>query len=156
MERVFTVRRAEQDPNLLLFVVDLDESLKNAGHAGEVYWGGSGLNIDQPTVETNYITDEFGSWLRSYAPIHDSAGTVVGGVVVEALVDWAQGRMWPIAPAAMLALAAALGIFLRLSYQKEFSTRTLTESGSRTATFLLQISTKRGAEGQLPVPFLGT
>src|SRR5215471_17012554 len=106
MERVFTVRRAEQDPNLLLFVVDLDESLKNAGHAGEVYWGGSGLNIDQPTVETNYITDEFGSWLRSYAPIHDSAGTVVGGVVVEAPVDWAQGRMCPIA------LAAALGIIL--------------------------------------------
>jgi len=97
MERVFTVRRAEQDPNLLLFVVDPEESLKNAGHAGEVYRGGSGLNIDQPTVETNYITDEFGSWLRSYAPIHDSKGTIVGGVVVEAPVDWVQGRMWPIA-----------------------------------------------------------
>lgn len=116
MERVFTVRRAEQDPNLLLFVVDPEESLKNAGHAGEVYRGGSGLNIDQPTVETNYITDEFGSWLRSYAPIHDSAGTVVGGVVVEAPVDWVQGRMWPIAQAAMLALSAALGIILTAGF----------------------------------------
>jgi adenylate cyclase len=112
MERVFTVRRAEQDPNLLLFVVDPEEMLENAGHAGEVYRGGIGLNIDQPTVETNYITDEFGHWLRSYAPIHDSSGTIVGGVVVEAPVDWVQGRMWPIAQAAMLALAAALAIIV--------------------------------------------
>jgi len=112
MERVFTVRRAEQDPSVLLFVVDAEESLKNAGHAGEVYRGGSGLNIDQATVEPNYITDEFGSWLRSYAPIRDSAGAVVGGVVVEAPVDWVQGKMWPIAESAMLALSAALGIIL--------------------------------------------
>jgi adenylate cyclase len=63
-------------------------------------------------VEPNYITDEFGSWLRSYAPIHDSAGAVVGGVVVEAQLDWVQGKMWPIAESAMLALSAALGIIL--------------------------------------------
>ena len=112
MERVFTVRRAEQDPSVLLFVADSEESLKNSGRTGEVYRGANAINIDQATVEDKYITDEFGSWLRSYAPIRDSAGAIVGAVVVEAHEDWVQGKMWAIAEAAILALSAALGIIL--------------------------------------------
>lgn len=37
MQRVFTVMRASQDPNVLLFGVDAEESLENHGHIGEVY-----------------------------------------------------------------------------------------------------------------------
>jgi adenylate cyclase len=119
MERVFTVRRAEQDPKVLLFVVDPEESMEHAGHAGEVYRGGTsdGLDIEHPTVETKYMTDEFGTWLRSYAPIHDSSGKIVGGVVVESPIDWVQGKMRPIAESALgvLALVVVLivtGVFV--------------------------------------------
>lgn len=114
MKQMFTVMRATQDPKILLIGVDPEESLENGAHAGDVYRGGTAgtIDIDRATVEESFIRDEFGSWLRGYAPVHDHSGMVVGAVIVEAPVDWVESKMWPIALSGLLSLLLAVGIAL--------------------------------------------
>src|SRR6202011_3043839 len=109
MKRVFTVMPAKQDPRVRLIGVDAEESLQNAGHPGEVYRGGGldTLNLDQATVEDSFITDEFGTWLRSHAPVRDRNGQLVGAVIIEAPEGWVQSKMRPISFSGLLALVLA-------------------------------------------------
>ena len=94
--------------------MDAEESLQNAGHPGEVYRGGGAdtLNLEQATVEDSFITDEFGTWLRTHAPVRDRNGQLVGAVVVEAPEGWVQSKMRPISLSGLLALALSFGLTL--------------------------------------------
>ena len=114
MKRVFTVMPAKQDPKVLLIGVDPEESLQNAGHPGEVYRGGSvdTINPNEATVEDSFINDEFGSWLRSHAPIRDGKGHLVGAVIVEAPAGWVEAKMRPITLSGLVALVLAFGLTL--------------------------------------------
>jgi len=112
MKQIFTVMRSKEDPKVLLIVVDPEESVQNAAHVGEVYRGGKtdSIDINQARVENSFVQDEFGSWLRGYAPVRDRGGEVVGAVVVEAPVGWVESRMRPIAISGFLSLLLAAGI----------------------------------------------
>lgn len=112
MKQIFTVMRSGQDAKVLLIGVDPEESLENAAHVGDVYRGGMAESIDfgQTKVEDAFIKDEFGSWLRGYAPVRDHNGQVVGAVVVEAPVDWVESRIRPIGLSGLLSLLLAVGI----------------------------------------------
>jgi adenylate cyclase len=98
MKRVFTVVRAPDDPNALNVAVDPEEGRDIQAHAGEVYRTGAQHigDIEKPFVEDDFVTDEFGTFLRSWAPVRDSAGHTVGAVIVEAPATWVQGKMLPI------------------------------------------------------------
>jgi sensor histidine kinase regulating citrate/malate metabolism len=58
-------------------------------------------------VSDEFITDEFGTFLRGHAPIRNRAGQVVGAVVVEAPSEWVQAKMNPIRLSALAALLLA-------------------------------------------------
>jgi adenylate cyclase len=110
-ERVFTVMRSNQDPSVLLFGVDPEESLENHGRIGEVYrTGKEAINIDEVNVEHDFTRDEFGTFLRAHAPVRDRAGKIIGAVVVASSVNWVESRLRPIAESALLALVLAAGI----------------------------------------------
>ncbi len=112
MQRVFTVMPSKQDPKVLLIGVDPEENFANAGRVGEVYRAGTRepFDITQPIVEESFVTDEFGTWLRSHAPVRDASGAIVGAVVVEAPEGWVESKMQPIAMSGLAALLLAAGL----------------------------------------------
>jgi adenylate cyclase len=112
MQRAFTVMRSTQDPKVLLFGVDAEESVENHGHIGEVYRAGTreSINIEETKVEEGFITDEFGKFQRAHAPIFDRSGKVVGAVVFAASVNWVESKLWPIAESGMLSLLLAVAM----------------------------------------------
>src|ERR1019366_2482752 len=86
MKRVFAVVRAKSDPNVLLVAADPEESLQLAAHPGEPYRAGTAaaIQIDHAFVDDHLVTDEFGTFLRAWAPVRDHSGQIAGGVIVEA------------------------------------------------------------------------
>jgi adenylate cyclase len=125
MKRVFTVVRMKDDPSGLMVAVDPEEDPAVRAHAGEVYRPGTRqlASIQQPIVEENFITDEFGTFLRAWAPVRDHAGRLAGAVIVEAPATWVDLKMRPILLsglfstllAAVLAIPAALVISRKTS-----------------------------------------
>jgi adenylate cyclase len=112
MKQVFTVMRSKQDPKILLIGVDPEESLEESAHPGDVYRSSTAdnINIDQTVVENAFIKDEFGSWLRGYAPVRDHTGQVVGAVIVEAPTAWVESKIRPIGISGLLSLLLAVGL----------------------------------------------
>ena len=125
MKRVFTVIKAADDPNGLTIAVDPEENPAIRAHAGEVYRPGKQqlAGITQPMVEDDFITDEFGTFLRSWAPVRDHSGQIAGAVIVEAPASWVDSKVRPILLsglfsmllAAVLAIPAALVISRKTS-----------------------------------------
>jgi len=109
MKRVFTILPAPSDPKVLLVGVDAEESLENAAHPGEVYRtsGSTPVNVAQASVGEDFVTDEFGTFLRSFAPVRDASGHIVGSVVVEATARGVESRMRPIRISALLSMLLA-------------------------------------------------
>jgi adenylate cyclase len=97
-QRMFTVLRSPQDPNVLLIGVDSEDSVAGAGHPGEVYRAGSGdlINLEEAKVDQNFVQDEFGTFLRAHAPVHDSNGKVIGAVIVEASNEGVAASLLPL------------------------------------------------------------
>jgi len=114
MKRVFTVVPAKSDPKVLLVAVDPEESLQLAAHAGEAYRAGSAgpIAIGKPAVEENFITDEFGTFLRGYAPVRDRSGRIAGAVIVEATARSVELKMdrIPVAAALTMLLATLIAV----------------------------------------------
>ncbi|MEI6280617.1 MAG: ATP-binding protein [bacterium] len=76
---VYTMR--ENINNQITFIVDGDDSdPNNISHIGDVYTDASEflknnfLRIDKPVVESEFYTDQWGTWLSGYAPFYDSDG----------------------------------------------------------------------------------
>jgi adenylate cyclase len=125
MKRVFAVVKSKDNPRVLVVAVDPEEDPQLTAHAGEAYRPGAQAiaNIDSSAVEENFITDEFGTFLRSWSPVRDSSGNVAGAVIVEAPVGWVESRMTPIrmsglgsmALAVLIAIPAALIISRKAS-----------------------------------------
>ncbi len=109
MKRVFAVVKAKDDPNALLIAADPEENRETAAHAGEAYRPGSQREVDisKAGVGDTYITDEFGTFLRSWAPVYDRAGKLAGGVIVEAPIGWVESKMRPILLSGLLSMALA-------------------------------------------------
>ena len=125
MKRVFAVVKSKDDPRVLVVAVDPEEDPQLMAHAGEAYRPGAYAiaNIDSGTVEENFITDEFGTFLRSWSPVRDSSGNVAGAVIVEAPVGWVESRMTPIRLSGLgsMALAVLIAIPAALIISKKAS-----------------------------------
>ncbi len=109
MKRVFAVVKSKDDPNVLVVAADPEEDRQTAAHAGEIYRPGAQrvTDITKSTVEDTFITDEFGTFLRSWAPVRDRAGALVGAVIVEAPIGWVEGKMQPILLSGLLSMLLA-------------------------------------------------
>ena len=102
MERVFVLSRSPEDSLLLLVAADAEENPRIAGRTGEVYRTSRPLgDISKAEVEAEFATDEFGTFLRAWAPVYNSAGQFAGAVVVEAKSNWVDSKMLPIISSAI-------------------------------------------------------
>lgn len=136
MKRVFAVVRSKDDPRVLVIAVDPEEDPQLMAHAGEVYRPGAEriAQIETGTVDENFVTDEFGTFLRAWSPVRDSSGNVAGAVIVEAPVGWVESRMTPIRISGLgsMALAILIAIPAALIISKKAS-RPLVELHSAVA-----------------------
>ena len=109
VKRLFTVMPSKADPAVLLIGVDADESLRTAAHPGDVYRAAnaSPINITEAKAESSFVTDEFGTFLRAYAPVKDRAGNIVGAIVVQAPGYWVDSIMRPLLFSGLGSLALA-------------------------------------------------
>ncbi len=79
---IYTLRQGAD--GRIVFVVDAEEDPEDAVPLGEVYDDASDLlrqiftGLDHPVVETEFYTDEWGTWLSGYAPIYRADGTRAG------------------------------------------------------------------------------
>ena len=125
IKRVFAVVKAKDDPNVLIVAADPEENPETKAHAGEVYRPGARrmAGIQQAMVEDDFITDEFGTFLRSWAPVRDGSGRIAGAVICESAANWVDLKMRPILLsglfsmllAGLLAVPAALVISRKTS-----------------------------------------
>jgi adenylate cyclase len=129
LKRLFTVMPAREDPSVLLIGVDPAEGLRHV-RAGEAYrvLGAPAIDVSKRGVEHAFITDEFGTSLRAYAPVRDGSGQVVGAVIVQSASTWVESKLRP----AMFSALAALLLAGLLSLPAAFfisarATRPLTE-----------------------------
>jgi adenylate cyclase len=129
LKRLFTVMPAREDRSVLLVGVDPMEGLHHV-RAGEVYRavGAPAIDVSKPQVEDRFVTDEFGTSLRAYAPVRDSSGQVVGAVIVQSASTWVESKLRP----AMFSVFAALSLAALLSLPAAFfisarASRPLTE-----------------------------
>ena len=71
------------------FVVDAEEDPEKMAHLGDTYDDASPLlrqvftGLGNPVVESEYYTDQWGTWLSGYAPIYNDAGTRIGVLGVD-------------------------------------------------------------------------
>jgi len=109
MKRVFTVMKAGGDSGALVVGIDPEENRQSAAHVGEAYRAGSSAPLDLAATEVGqeFITDEFGTFLRAHAPVRNHAGQIVAAVVVEAPSDWVASKMLPLRISALCAMLLA-------------------------------------------------
>jgi adenylate cyclase len=125
MKRMFTVLRSEKDPSVVLIGVDSAEGLRDSSQPGEVYrtLNAGPLDISKLTVEDRFTTDEFGTFLRTWAPVRDSRGEIVGAVVVAAESRWVAQRMEPLIYSGLgsLVLSALMGALAAFAISRRAS-----------------------------------
>ena len=104
---LFIVRKAEQNPNVVLRVVDPEESLENATHVNDVFRSdiGKRMSWEQVEVGDGPTKSDRGLWLPATAPIRTKTGTPVAALVVEVGAEQIDARLRPI-----LYTGAATGI----------------------------------------------
>ena len=88
---VYTMRQSSEGQ--IIFVVDAETNPEDIAHLGEVYDTASPMltanfaTIDHTTVEEDFYTDKWGTWLTGYAPFFDSEGQRKGVLGIDISVD---------------------------------------------------------------------
>lgn len=84
---LYTLTPSPQDPEVLLFGVDAEESPVEVSHAGDTYpnIGKEVLNrhLDTPYSSDKFIKDQWGIWLSGFTPVYDLQGNYVATVGVD-------------------------------------------------------------------------
>ncbi len=88
---VYTMRL--NDAGEIEFVVDAEEDPAEIAHLGEIYEDASPLlreniaTLDQPIVEEEFYTDQWGTWMTGYAPFYRADGQREGILGADIRVD---------------------------------------------------------------------
>lgn len=114
---LYTLLPSPQDPNVTIFGVDPEESLKDKSHPGDVYKGQAGgraFKLNEAQAETQFITDQWGTWLSASAPVRDAQGNPVAavGVDLSASAAVAEVNRLLLSGAAFLGLSALFAVLL--------------------------------------------
>lgn len=85
VEYLYTILPSSEDPSLLVFGIDPEESLSNVSHLGDVIHNEVEKNwsLEATEVSDKLVLDQWGTWLSAHAPIKDSKGNVVAALVVD-------------------------------------------------------------------------
>ena len=113
---VYTLMPAPENPNVLVFGVDAEESFADKSHVGEVYRriNGTPVRYGEVYAETDLHEDAWGTWLSAYAPVKDSAGRTVCVVGVDYSLQRVTLKMRPLFIGLLLSLCvgALLGVIV--------------------------------------------
>ena len=113
---VYTLMPARENPNVLVYGVDAEESFADKSHVGEVYRRITGTQVKYGELyaETDLHEDAWGTWLSAYAPVKDSTGQTVCVVGVDYSAQRVTLKMRPLFIGLMLSLAvgALLGMLV--------------------------------------------
>src|SRR5205085_2893163 len=113
---VYTPMPARENPNVLVYGVDAEESFADKSHVGEVYRRITGTQVKYGELyaETDLHEDAWGTWLSAYAPVKDSTGQTVCVVGVDYSAQRVTLKMRPLFIGLMLSLAvgALLGMLV--------------------------------------------
>src|SRR5947209_3445506 len=113
---VYTLMPARENPNVLVFGVDAEESFADKSHVGEVYRriNGTPVRYGEVYAETDLHEDAWGTWLSAYAPVKDSAGRTVCVVGVDYSLQRVTLKMRPLFIGLLLSLCvgALLGVIV--------------------------------------------
>jgi len=119
---VYTMRQNPQGQ--IIFIVDAESSPDTVSHIGDVYTDAGPFlksnftTLDKPSIEPNFYSDQWGTWLTGYAPFYKPDGTregILGMDVAAASVISRERQFLWIAIAAYLAaipLMVSLGWLL--------------------------------------------
>ena len=85
MRYVYTLKKKEDE---LIFVVDAEENKDDVSHIGDAYkWTSARVDAFKPPyapkVEKEFYTDNWGTWLTSYAPILDKEGNLEAVLAID-------------------------------------------------------------------------
>jgi len=119
---IYTFRK--YDENRVQFIIDPSWGTQDGGDAakiGEVYddtTPGMLEALFRPTVEDDFDTDKWGTFLSAYAPVRSSKGVVVGAVGVDMLAETVQKKqafigstLFAVLGGALLVAALIVGVF---------------------------------------------
>ncbi|MBS0652861.1 MAG: adenylate/guanylate cyclase domain-containing protein [Verrucomicrobia bacterium] len=84
---LYTLQPDPQNPKILLYQVDAEESPKYVSHAGDIDNNSVDFNIaahlNSYYAPEQFVTDPYGTWMSGYAPVFDRQGNYVATVGVD-------------------------------------------------------------------------
>ncbi len=108
---VYTMRPSAAQPDKWVYVADGEEPGKDKSHIGDavVFKGSTGteLTLEQPKVNDDYTSDEFGTWLTASVPLRDTAGIAVALLAVDVSATAVRAELRQVLVTALGALTIA-------------------------------------------------
>lgn len=118
---IYSMRPDKSDSKLYRFVIDAEELLEDKALVNEIYRPTGEYeeySLNEPQVQSKFMTDQWGTWLTATAPIRDSSGKGVAVLGVDVAADNVVAELRKIlyisigSLVASIGLAAALALFL--------------------------------------------
>lgn len=114
---IYTMTVSPENPNIILFGVDPEESFKDKSHVGDVYKGeyDSPLEIDKNQVDNSFTEDQWGVWLSANAPIKTSSGDAIASLGIDVSASEVLKSFNSILRFGFFALGAAIALAVLIS-----------------------------------------
>lgn len=100
------------------YVVDAEEPGPDHSSLGDPveFEGGAALSLDRMTVDSEFSSDEFGTWLSGNAPLRDESGKPVALVGVDVAAGDVAARLNALLRTALIAGGASMVLALALAW----------------------------------------
>ena len=82
--RLSVIAPSTHEDGVWVFVADPEDDPKLSVMPGETWRSSQGFDPSRPSAETEFVKDEFGTFLHAFAPVRDRAGKTVAVVVAAA------------------------------------------------------------------------
>jgi putative nucleotidyltransferase with HDIG domain len=145
---IYTMRKTSEAGEYA-FIIDADPDPESAAEIGEIYDGRKISALEngfkEPSADTDFVTDQWGTTLSGYAPIYNSEGKVVGVLGIDMDASFINGKLYEYRKKFMLySLAACLLAMLMSVVLANHLTRRINQVSS---------AVKEMTEGKLQVAF---
>lgn len=115
---VYSMRPDKSDANLYRFVIDAEELLEDKALTNEIYRpvnDSEKFSLEEPQVQNQFMTDQWGTWLTATAPIRDSSGKGVAVLGVDVAADNVVAELRKILYISLGSLVISIGLAIALA-----------------------------------------
>jgi adenylate cyclase len=86
---IVTLVPAAEDPKLMAYAVDPEETVADRSNAGDIFRPVAGpVSLGTSRVNNDLMTDAWGTWMSAFAPVRDNDGKIVAELEVDAAADY--------------------------------------------------------------------